>query len=138
MENEIFTESEIGTVAARIVASLKPGDILALSGPLAAGKTTLTQAMMSHMGYLGRVTSPTFVIERRYKVNWHDIKEVIHLDFYRLDKKELAKLDWEEYTNHRTGLVIIEWPERAESLLPKTAHLFRIEKVNEKTKKIQY
>lgn len=114
-----FTESKISSVAAKLLKELKAGDILALKGQLAAGKTTLTRAILEKMGYTGRVSSPTFVLERRYRVDYKKITEVIHLDLYRLNTTEAKKFDWSEYLNQKDKLVIIEWPDRVEELLPK-------------------
>lgn len=114
-----FTESKISPVATKLLKELKAGDILALKGQLAAGKTTLTRALMEKMGYKGRVSSPTFVIEHRYPNKYKKISEVIHLDLYRLNTDEAKRFDWSEYLNQKNKLVIIEWPDRAEELLPK-------------------
>lgn len=104
--------------AKKVLKSLKDGDVIGLQGPLAAGKTTLTAALLLQMGYEGYVTSPTFVLERRYPVAYKNIREVVHLDFYRLNAVEIAALDWRDHAGLPGTLTIIEWPENAAGLLP--------------------
>lgn len=133
-----FTEEKLPQVAAKILTHLKAGDIVALEGQLAAGKTTLTRALMEKIGYHGRVSSPTFVIEHRYPVRYKTIKEVIHLDLYRLTPKEVEKFDWNEYTNSTRSLVLIEWPDRAATLLPKKAKQITITIVNDRVRHLRF
>jgi tRNA A37 threonylcarbamoyladenosine biosynthesis protein TsaE len=87
---------ELAALAEKVATQLRPGDVLALTGQLAAGKTTLTKQILTAMGYKGSVTSPTFVIEHRYPVKFQRIKEVIHLDLYRLSSGDLKEFDWPE------------------------------------------
>lgn len=110
--------------------------MLSLNGPLAAGKTTLTQQILKAMGYHQPVGSPTFVIEKRYPVDFHTIKQVIHLDLYRLDEAHLKHFDWSEYLEQPDTLTIIEWPERAKSYLPPRQKIITITIDGEKTRTI--
>lgn len=130
MERYEYRLEKIDQPAKKILKYLKPGDILALSGPLASGKTTLAQAILRQMDYHDRVSSPTFVIEHRYPVKFKKIKEVIHLDFYRLNREHIAQFDWAEYKDDHGQLTIIEWPERAARLLPHKAKKIKIEEVD--------
>lgn len=138
MRQHEYTLSKIDVVAKRIVQAVKPGDILALSGPLASGKTTLTQAILRQMDYSGTVNSPTFVIEHRYPVNYKKFQEVIHMDFYRLNKEQIAKFDWADYTDNNNQLTIIEWPEQAKELLPKNTKTINIEEIDEQTRRLTF
>ena len=81
------------------------GDVVALTGPLGAGKTELTKGIAAHFG-IEEVTSPTFVIARSYKSN----PPLIHMDAYRLlaganPLFELEDLD----LNAETSITVIEW-----------------------------
>lgn len=93
----------------RIAARLRPGDVVALSGGLGAGKTTLARAIVSALGHEGEVPSPTFTIVETY-----DALEppLVHADFYRLERPEEAEeIGLDDY---REGAVLIaEWPENA-------------------------
>jgi tRNA threonylcarbamoyladenosine biosynthesis protein TsaE len=85
--------------------------VVALSGPLGAGKTTLARAILVALGHVGEVPSPSFAILELYEPP--DVRlPVVHADFYRLsDPCELAEIGLDEY---RHGAVLIaEWPDRA-------------------------
>lgn len=127
-------QSDLPAVALKIIDFLQPGDVLALSGPLASGKTTLTQHILREMGYGGRVTSPTFVLEKHYPVDYHGIKEVVHLDFYRLKSSELTTFGWQEYLGDETALTIIEWPEIGLDHLPKNIKTIKLEIIDDQTR----
>lgn len=133
-----FSEQELPRVAGKLARLLQPGDIIAFQGDLAAGKTTTIRALLGKLGYKGRVSSPTFVIEHRYPLNGKRIKEVIHLDFYRLEEHEVAKFDWSDYLNEPNKIVIIEWPEKAKSLLPKRTKFATITRVNDKVRHLRF
>jgi len=95
----------------RIAAALRPGDVIALTGGLGAGKSTLARAILSAMGHDGEVPSPTFTIIEVYDGN--SIKfPVVHADFYRLESPgEVVELGLDDY---RDGAALIaEWPENA-------------------------
>ncbi|MBP7005559.1 tRNA (adenosine(37)-N6)-threonylcarbamoyltransferase complex ATPase subunit type 1 TsaE [Patescibacteria group bacterium] len=92
---------------------LKPGTILALSGPLGAGKTTCTQLLLARLGCEEVVKSPTFSLLRTYRVNTSDLKRVLHVDAYRLENEAEARvLNLEEELEESGTMVVIEWPER--------------------------
>ncbi len=100
-----------GALGGRIAARLRAGDVVALSGGLGAGKTTLARAIIRALGHRGEVPSPSFAIVQTY-----DPPEVrlpvVHADFYRLDDpaeaEELALDDYRE-----GAAMIAEWPEHA-------------------------
>src|SRR6476619_2745708 len=100
-------------IASRIALSLKAGDVIALSGPLGAGKTTFARALVTRLGGEDEVPSPTFALMQRYETNRLTLT---HCDFYRLESSELDELGLEDALGE--GVVLIEWPERAESWLP--------------------
>lgn len=92
----------------RIAARLRSGDVVALDGPLGAGKTTLARAIIAACGHRGEVPSPTFTILETYA----DCRPpLVHADFYRLESPaELHELGLDDY---REGAALIaEWPER--------------------------
>lgn len=100
-----------GAFGARIAAQLRPGDVVALSGGLGAGKTTLARAIIAALGHTGEVPSPTFTIVETYDPPAVRLP-VVHADFYRLTRPaEAEELGLDDY---RQGAVLIaEWPESA-------------------------
>lgn len=132
-----FSEEKLPVVAKKILSQTKPGDFITFTGVLAAGKTSLIREMLRAMGYAGRVSSPTFVIEHRYPVNYRKITQVIHLDLYRLTTEDVANFDWEEY--RRPGcVVLIEWPDRAAAHLPNRIKEVTITVVNDKLRHLRF
>jgi tRNA threonylcarbamoyladenosine biosynthesis protein TsaE len=96
---------------ARIAAKLRAGDVVALSGELGAGKTTLARAIIAALGYTREVPSPTFTIIETYDAPPLRLP-VVHADFYRLQSpQELRELGLDDY---REGAALIaEWPDHA-------------------------
>ena len=100
-------------LASRLAVMLKSGDVVALSGPLGAGKTTLAQSLVTRLGSEGEVPSPTFALMQRYET---PRLTLTHCDFYRLEPSELDELGLDDAVSE--GVVIVEWPERASRWLP--------------------
>jgi tRNA threonylcarbamoyl adenosine modification protein YjeE len=101
-------------LGARIAASLKPGDTVALEGELGAGKTTLARAILTGLGVDETVPSPTFTLVQSYVAPQLMIS---HYDLYRLkNPREMDELGMEEALE--VGAVLVEWPERAGDRLP--------------------
>ncbi len=99
---------------------LKAGDVMGLWGTLGSGKTTLIQGICQGLGVKQVVNSPTFTLINEYNGRL----PVYHFDFYRLDPDQLTDLGLEEYF-YGEGICLIEWPDIAESDLPK--HHYRAE-----------
>lgn len=94
-----------------IAGRLREGDVVALTGGLGAGKTTLARAILAGLGHEGEVPSPTFTIIETYASPPLRLAAV-HADFYRLgDPAELAEIGLDDY---REGAVLLaEWPDHA-------------------------
>ena len=122
MTFETHDESETWDVAKRFAATLRHGDVVCLEGDLGAGKTTFTQGLCAALGAKRAVTSPTFCI-----VSEHPAADmlVVHMDLYRLNgEDDVLQIGWEDYIARRAVLVV-EWPDRAGSLIPETARHVR-------------
>ncbi|MBP5359714.1 MAG: tRNA (adenosine(37)-N6)-threonylcarbamoyltransferase complex ATPase subunit type 1 TsaE [Treponema sp.] len=99
----------------KIGSMLKPGDIIAMEGTLAAGKTTITKGIASALGVDETITSPTFCLISEYAGNKMPL---YHMDVYRLDGAEdFLNLGVEELL-YGQGVCIIEWSEKVRSVLP--------------------
>lgn len=95
----------------RIADSLRAGDVVALSGGLGAGKTTLARAIIAGLGHAGEVPSPSFAIIETYDPPAVRLP-LVHADFYRLERpQEADELGLDDY---REGAALLaEWPEHA-------------------------
>lgn len=114
----IPTSDEMRALGRRLAAVLRAGDLVILSGPLGAGKTTLTQGIADGLGVRGPVTSPTFVIARVHPPlrPGDPSPPLVHADAYRLGSAlELDDLDLDADVG--TSVTVVEWGEgRAEGL----------------------
>jgi len=105
-------------LAELLALKIRPGDVIALSGDLGAGKTTLARALIAALLGTGEaeVPSPTFSLHQAYAT---PRLRIAHFDFYRLSSGEEAReLGFQEAV--LDGAVIVEWPERATALLPES------------------
>src|SRR3989344_6375005 len=103
------------------VSDFGQATVLGLRGDLGAGKTTLAQGIARELGVIEHVTSPTFILERIYKLGLPEAKweRLVHIDAYRLDdEKELKHLGWQALLADPANLILIEWPERVEGSMP--------------------
>lgn len=113
---EIILNSEKETIefGKKIAKQLKVGDIIVLTGELGAGKTKLTQGILTYFGLEKEISSPTFTIVNEYQTKNFPI---YHFDVYRLsDSDEFLNIGGEEY--FEKGVSIIEWGEMIEDILP--------------------
>src|SRR5262245_37878495 len=109
MREELMVAStdDMLALGRRLAAALLPGDLVVLSGPLGAGKTTLVQGIGAGLGVRGPVTSPTFVIARVHPSQAGG-PDLVHADAYRLaSPAEVDDLDLDASLEHRATLV--EW-----------------------------
>jgi tRNA threonylcarbamoyladenosine biosynthesis protein TsaE len=98
-------------VGGRLAALVRPGDVVTLSGPLGAGKTSVARGLLAALGLAGEAPSPSFAIVQPY-----DLPEVRlpvwHVDLYRLDDpRDVDELGLED--ERGDGLLLVEWPEHA-------------------------
>lgn len=103
--HEIGTSDAMESLGVRIGEQLQPGDLLILTGPLGAGKTTFTRGLAEGLGVRGPVQSPTFVIARTHP-SLVGGAPLVHVDAYRLGSAaELDDLD----IDFARSVVVIEW-----------------------------
>lgn len=114
--------------------------IIALHGDLGAGKTAFVQGFLKALGVKQHITSPTFLIIRKYEISTPlkqglaHFHHAYHLDLYRIQKpKELLDLGFKKVIQDPRAIILIEWPERVKKLLPKK-NLTRIILEHGKTK----
>ena len=104
-EREVASVDEMDALGRAFGEALRAGDLVVLTGPLGAGKTTLTRGIAAALGVRGRVQSPTFVIARTHP-SLTDGPALVHVDAYRLGTDgELDDLD----IDFAHSVVIAEW-----------------------------
>ena len=113
MELESSSPEETETIASKLAAELRPGDVVTVSGELGSGKTTFVRGACRALGVQGPVTSPTFTVGHRYRGS----VDVSHLDLYRFDS--ISPAEWGDLEPYFDGAVcFVEWPEAAGDALP--------------------
>ena len=103
-------EDEQATAAcgAALARAAKPGDVIALSGPLGVGKTALARGFLAALGHEGEVPSPSFAIVQPYE----DLDPPVwHVDLYRIE--EASEIDELGLDSAADAILLLEWPERA-------------------------
>ena len=114
-------EQETEALGCRLAQRLKPGDVIAFTGDLGAGKTAFTRGLARGLGVTERVTSPTFTIVNEYEGGRLPL---FHFDMYRLHSaEELFDIGWEDFLS-RGGICAVEWSENIqEALEPGTVYV---------------
>lgn len=108
-------QRELTAWGADVGAASMPPLVIAITGELGAGKTTLAQAICRGFGVIDAVTSPTYAIVQQYS---SERCPVYHIDLYRLDDpSHLTNIGWDDIIAEH-ALVIVEWPERAGDRMP--------------------
>ena len=127
METErliLKTPEDTEALGKRLADLLKPGSVVALIGPLGAGKTALTQAVARGLGVTERLSSPTFTVVQEYRSGRIPL---YHFDVYRVnDPDDLFELGFEEYL-HGDGACFIEWADLVEDMLPEDTIYIRLD-----------
>lgn len=121
---KIVTLSEQQTIslAKKIARKLHGGEVITLSGPLGAGKTTFVKGLAKGLGVNKIITSPTFILMNIYKLQAEncELKYLTHIDCYRIKKaQEIIDIGAQEYFGRKDTVVVIEWAERIQKILPK-------------------
>jgi len=117
MTLDLRLEGEAATQAlAAAIADLLPADTagwsVLLQGELGVGKSTLARALLRRLGHQGPIPSPTYTLVEPYQLAG---RIIYHVDLYRIsDPDELQYLGWSDWQD---GLLLVEWPERAGTLL---------------------
>jgi len=142
MNKETKTLDETQALAKKFVEKMlknkhKKATVIALYGELGSGKTSFVQGAARALGISQTVMSPTFVIERIYKIEHDHFTHFIHIDAYRLnDGDELRTLGWKEIRDDSHNIIFVEWAERVEEILPSDAIKIKFEYINENKRKI--
>jgi tRNA threonylcarbamoyladenosine biosynthesis protein TsaE len=111
-------------------------NIVAFSGEMGAGKTTLIQALCRRLGVSSEVNSPTFSLVNQYFTQ--EGQSIFHFDLYRIEEpSELFDMGYEEYF-FSGDLCFIEWPEKASHLIPEEALRVNIKVHEDQSRELQF
>lgn len=110
---------------------IKGALIIGLEGELGSGKTTFIKSFAKGLGIKKRLTSPTFVLMKKYK-NFY------HIDCYRIKNfKDILDLDFQEIISNSKNIVVIEWAEKIKKVLPQDTIWIKFKVINNKQRKIE-
>jgi len=140
-----FSKKEISDISKKILDKIlknkiKKAKVIALSGDLGAGKTTLTKEIGKVLGIKNNIISPTFVIMKIYNIKSDSVyypyfKRLIHIDAYRLNSSsDLVKIGWNELQEDKDNLIVIEWPELVKECIPSDAFCVKLGHIDEQTR----
>ena len=123
--------NETQSLAAKIMAFLRPGDVVLLTGDLGAGKTTFVGGALLSLGFKEHVISPTFNILKCY----FDVKpNIFHIDAYRLENQNID-IGLDEFIEGN-GVTFIEWPKFIEPLIPSKHLEISIKRISDEEREI--
>lgn len=140
--NGIYTLEQLQKSASTFVQRLQPlrgrATVVGLYGDLGAGKTTFTQSVAKALGVDTPVSSPTFLIFKRYTLHDSRYTSLVHIDAYRLKTSdELRKLRFDELLADPGNLILVEWADKVTDLLPKDHQKLYFEFVDEHTRRVR-
>jgi tRNA threonylcarbamoyladenosine biosynthesis protein TsaE len=126
IESQNKTQTErIGKLLSQemlLEAKTKSAKVLALTGELGSGKTTFLQGFAKGLGIKQRILSPTFVIQKAFKVDNKKFKTFYHIDCYRIQKqKEILDLGFKNIIGNPESIIAIEWADRIKKILPRNS-----------------
>lgn len=130
----LHSEMEMQALGARWAGELHGGEVLALQGPLGAGKTQLVKGIARGLDFPEEVTSPTFTLLHEYQGGRLPL---YHLDAYRLEEPvRWETLGFQDYFPS-DGVTVVEWPERIARWLPPDTQRWKITILEDETRKIE-
>jgi tRNA threonylcarbamoyladenosine biosynthesis protein TsaE len=134
------SSAETAAVGNALARHLRTGDLVLLHGDLGAGKTTLAKGIASGLGVGDVVSSPSFSLVNEYDIGLTAAASCLyHLDLYRLrDEDDLASIGFDDLVASADGVVLVEWPERAATMLPERYLLIELETVGSNSRRLRF
>ncbi len=116
---------------------LEKAVVVGLIGELGAGKTVFAKGFAKGLSIKEIVASPTFVLERIYRLKGKSFKLFFHIDAYRIGKaKEVADLGFKDLARDSLNIILIEWADRIKKILPKNYIEIKFEHTSDNRRKI--
>lgn len=128
------SEEETLALARKLAAMIIEPNVVVLTGELGSGKTVFVKGLAEGLKVeKDKVQSPTFTLVHEYKGQ----ANLYHFDLYRIENlNELKEIGWDDYLD-RDGLIVVEWGEKAESLLPEKYYRVSFKMLNESEREIE-
>ena len=146
-ETKAFAKKMLGELL-KLNMNKRSSLVLCLEGNLGGGKTTFVQGLAEGLGIKEVVSSPTFLIMKKYtapdrkRTNACLLSKkynLYHFDCYRISNyQEILDLGFEDIISGKNNIIAIEWPEKIKKILPKERINIKFDFVDEKTRKIKY
>lgn len=139
-----FADKFVNFISTKHKESAEKAIVVGLSGDLGAGKTTFSKKYAEKLGIFENVTSPTFVIQKGYKIPENSplsgiFTDFVHIDAYRLESsKELEVLGWSKLLASPRTLIFIEWPEKVEDILPTDSIKIKFDFIDDTTRRVSH
>ena len=131
----LVSVNALEVTARELIVASQGNKIWLFSGEMGAGKTTLIKSICKELGVKESMASPTFSIVNEYQI--HNGR-IFHFDFYRLkNEQEAYDIGVDEYFESGS-YCFIEWPEKLETLIPKSYFKITLQVQSETTRKIEY
>jgi len=132
--------AETVSIGEALADSLRDGDVVLLHGDLGAGKTTLAKGIASALGIEDVISSPSFSLVNEYDTGLATaVTRLFHLDLYRLrGEDDLASIGFEDFVAPADGVTLVEWPERAATMLPERFLLIEIDTVGSNSRRLRF
>lgn len=112
--------------------------VISLVGNLGGGKTTFVQGLAKGLGIKEKITSPSFVLIKKYKIPKRS-KILYHIDCYRLKTpKEILDLGFEEILSQKNALIVIEWADKIKRILPKKRLEIKFKYIDKNKREISF
>jgi len=113
--------------------------VLGLHGNLGSGKTTFLQGFAKGLGIKEKILSPTFVIQKRFKLKDRNFKNFYHIDCYRLNNyKDILSLDFKKIVDDPENIIAVEWPGKIRKVLPKSLIEIDFKFINETQRELTF
>lgn len=130
--------------ARNFASHLKGGEVLALHGDLGSGKTSFVKGLAEGLNIDEIITSPTFVLLKKYQIlepKFHPGGgmggSLVHIDAYRAETiEDIKSVGIEDYLNRDDVVLVVEWAEKIQAILPKNTININFEYIDENTRRI--
>jgi tRNA threonylcarbamoyladenosine biosynthesis protein TsaE len=122
-------------IAAAVGSKLRGAEVIELVSDLGGGKTTFVKGLAKGMGSLDEVRSPSFTLSNEY---FAGALRLYHFDFYRLSEPGIMRQELAEAVADLSAVVVVEWPEIVEDVLPPARLVIRIKVTGENSRRLEF